>query len=405
LRGAEIGTRIEDVFREESGRIVASLIRFSGSFDLAEEALQDAFTVALATWPSSGIPDNPAAWIATAARRKLLDEIRKQRVRRDKNPEVAVPVQTDILEEEMPDDRLRLMFTCCHPALNLEAQVALTLRTLGGLTTGEIARSFLLPEATLAQRLVRAKKKIRDAKIPYEVPPVHRLAERLESVRAVIYLIFNEGYAATSGAGLIRGDLCAEAIRLGRVLCALLPDDEESRGLLALMLLHDSRRAARTGLAGELITLEAQDRTLWNRGQIREAAGLLAGNGTSGRYATEARIALTHARAATPADTDWHAIAGFYGELREIVPSPVVELNRAVAVAMSEGLEAGLAAVDAIGGLDRYHLFHAARADLLRRMGRGGEAADAYRKALDLATNPVERDYLAGRLAAVRTVE
>jgi len=398
---------IEAVFREESGRIVATLIRFSGSFDLSEEALQDAFAVALATWPESGVPDNPAAWITTAARRRILDEIRKQRVRRDKTPEVSVTAPAGFADEdEMPDDRLRLMFTCCHPALNVEAQVGLTLRTLGGLTTTEIARSFLMPEATLAQRLVRAKRKIRDANIPYEVPPLHRLAERLEAVRAVIYLIFNEGYAATRGDGLIRGELCGEAVRLGRVLCDLLPDDAENRGLLALMLLQDSRRQARTGPTGELITLEEQDRSQWDREKIAEAWGLLGADAAAhGRYGIEARIALAHARAAVAADTDWWGIAKLYAQLLENVRTPVVELNRAVAVAMSEGFGAGLAAMDAIAGLDGYYLYHAARADLLRRMGNGGEAAAAYVTALELATNPVERDYLKRRLANVQNVE
>jgi RNA polymerase sigma-70 factor (ECF subfamily) len=401
---SDIRSSVEEVFREESGRIVAALIRFSGSFDLAEEAMQDAFAAALATWPVSGIPINPAAWISTAARRKLLDEFRKRKVRREKGEEIArgyEPQFMELAEEEMPDDMLRLVFTCCHPALNTEAQIALTLRTLGGLSTAEIARAFLTGEATLAQRLTRAKTKIREANIPYEVPPAHRLAERLESVRAVLYLIFNEGYASTAGDALIRADLCGEAIRLSRMLCELVAADSENTGLLALMLLQDSRRAARTGPNGELITLEYQDRSRWNRQRIAEALGLLRGSGPWRRYEIEARIAATHAIAATAAETDWRAIAMLYGELLALAPSSVVELNRAVAIAMSEGCDAGLEAMDRIEGLGNYHLFHAARADLLRRMGRSAEAAAAYGRALELATNAVERDYLMRRLNAI----
>jgi RNA polymerase sigma-70 factor (ECF subfamily) len=406
----DIRSRIEAVFREESGRIVASLIRYSGSFDLAEEALQEALAAALIAWPDSGIPANPGAWLTAAARRKLIDEIRKAKTRREKASEIAYsaevsaempePAEDDMGEFE--DDRLRLIFTCCHPALNREAQIALTLRTLGGLTTTEIGRAFLMPEPAIAQRLVRAKKKIREARIPYEVPSMGRLPERLDSVRTVLYLIFNEGYAATFGEGLTRGDLCAEAIRLGRVLCDLMPGDAENRGLLALMLLQDSRRAARVNAAGELITLEYQDRALWNRGQIRQALELLGGEAPAGRYGIEACIALLHAAAPTSEATDWRRIAELYGTLAELIPSPVVELNRAVAVAMSAGLEHGLALMDSLEGLEEYYLLHAARADLLRRLARRAEAAAAYRRALELATNPVERGYLERRLESLR---
>ena len=397
---------------------MASLIRLSGSFDLAEEALQDAFILALRAWTEAGVPDNPAAWITTAARRKLIDAARRERTRREKHPalryESAAWQDPDTSFEaefspDMPDDRLRLIFTCCHPALHIEAQIALTLRTLGGLTTAEIARSFLLPESTLAQRLVRAKNKIRDARIPYEVPSGGRLAERLSAVQAVIYLIFNEGYTASSGSGLIRGDLCSEAIRLARLLCELMPEESESRGLLALLLLQDSRRAARVNREGELITLEEQDRSLWNRAEVDEALGLLAQPAgrepkAPGRYELEARIAAVHARAATPAETDWRAIARLYEELSWFIPSAVVALNQAVAVAMSDGFETGLALMDRIGELDGYYLYHSARADLLRRLGRNPEAAAAYQRALALVTNPVERAYLTRRLEAVQAV-
>jgi RNA polymerase sigma-70 factor, ECF subfamily len=410
---AEIHATAELVFRREHGRIIASLIRLCGSFDRAEEAMQEAFAAALASWSERGLPANPAAWITTAAYRKLIDARRRERIRREKQIELewaAMPVTTEepAAPEDplsaLPDDRLRLIFTCCHPALNREAQVALTLRTLGGLTTSEIARAFLLPEATLAQRLVRAKRKIHEARIPYEVPAEDRLGERRAAVQAVIYLIFNEGYLAASGGTLIRQELCAEAIRLARMLCAVDMPEPENFGLLALMLLHDSRRHARADHTGMLVTLDEQDRARWDREQIREGLGLVEAalrRGLVGPYQLQAAIAAVHAQAETAADTDWRQIALLYNELAWIDPSPVVLLNRAVAIGIGEDLRRGLALIEALSGLDNYHLFHAARADLLRRLGAPSAAAEAYRQALALAANGVERAYLERRLAAL----
>lgn len=377
--------------------------------------MQDAFTAALDRWPAQGLPENPAAWITTVARRKLIDYARREGTRRDKEGDLLRESQRaqelDGGEEggdtSISDDRLRLIFTCCHPALSVEAQVALTLRTLGGLATSEIARAFLIPEPTLAQRLVRAKRKIQAAKIPYEVPPRQLLPPRLGSVHSVIYLIFNEGYGATSGDSLIRRELAAEAIRLGRLLNSLLPSQPESMGLLALMLLHDSRRDARVSSQNELVPLDEQERSRWDETQIREGLQLVQDAlriGDAGPYQLQAAIAAVHSQARSPSETDWAQIAALYQELARLHPSAVVELNRAVAVAMSEGLEMGLGLVDRLGSggeLESYYLYHAARADLLRRLGRCREASLAYSRALELTANAVERRYLRRRLAEV----
>ncbi len=393
------------------------MIRVLGDFDLAEEAVQEAFVVALERWPREGMPDSPGAWITRVARNKAIDRLRRERTLVEKQALLEGLARLESQDEpppdggapELPDDRLRLIFTCCHPALAPEARVALTLRTLGALTTAEIARAFLVAEGAMAQRLVRAKRKIRDARIPYEVPSGERLRERLPSVLATLYLIFNEGYLAAESDALIRRELCAEAIRLARILAAMMPREREVLGLAALMLLQDSRRAARVDADGELVLLADQDRSLWDRDQIAEgvelasrALGRRNARGVPmppGPYALQAAIAARHAIAARAEDTDWAAILRLYDWLALVQPSPVVELNRAVALAIAEGPERGLEAIDRIEGLDAYQHLHSARADLLARLGRDAEASAAYGRALELATNPVERSFLDRRLA------
>ncbi|HYN52677.1 MAG TPA: RNA polymerase sigma factor [Thermoleophilaceae bacterium] len=388
------------MFRRESGRAVATLIRILGDFDLAEEVVQEAFVVALERWPHDGLPDNPAAWIVRTARNRAIDRLRRERLYGEKLRELErlMPGEPEEpVDTSLPDDRLRLFFTCCHPALATEARVALTLRTLGGLTTPEVARAFLTGEGAMQQRLVRAKRKIRGARIPYEVPPDHELPDRLRSVLAALYLIFNEGYLAASADAVVRGDLCEEAIRLARLLRALMPDEGEVRGLLALMLLHHSRRDARVDGHGDLVLLEDQDRSLWHRAEIEEGAALVAASRWDGPYALQAAIAAEHV-----ADrTRWARVASLYYRLAELTPSPVIDLNHAVAVAMAEGPEIGLREIDALEDprLAGYHLFHAARADLLRRLGRNDEARVAYGRARQLAGNQAEQAFLDRRLS------
>jgi RNA polymerase sigma-70 factor (ECF subfamily) len=412
---AETAAVVESVYRADWGRVVATLIGLLGDFDLAEESAQEAFTAAVDQWEVSGVPEFPRAWIIRTAQNKAIDRLRRQtRFTENIEPQLAYDLTHAVQDpvdslDEIPDDRLRLIFTCCHPALAQEAQVALTLKTLCGLETEEIARAFLVPTATMAQRLVRAKRKIRDARIPYIVPETSELSERLEAVLTVIYLVFNEGYAATRGQHLVRTDLSAEAIRLGRLLMTLMSPQipGEVTALLALMLLHDARRESRINQDGEIVVLEEQDRSRWNHNQIAEALPLVetALRQGAGIYSLQAAIAGEHCKAQRAEDTDWRRIVRLYDQLEQAQPSPVVSLNRAVAVAMAEGPQSGLELIDelaASGELDDYHLFHAARADLLRRMGSLQQAAESYLRALALVTNDRERRYLEGRLREVQ---
>ena len=410
------GAAIEQIVREEWGQVLAALLRYVHDFDLAEDVLQDAFVQALQHWPGEGLPHNPRAWLLQTARRKAIDRFRRDSKFQAKRPELEALIrlerqtpsnEEDDVQEIIPDERLRLIFTCCHPALEAHARVALTLRTLGGLATPEIARAFLVPETTMAQRLVRAKRKIKAANIPYIIPSPAQWAERLESVLSVIYFIFNEGYAATSGGELTRADLCQEAIRLGRILVRLVPEEPEVLGLLALMLLHDSRRCARTDGEGRFVTLEQQDRSLWNLEQINAGKSYLQKAlelGSVGPYQIQAAISAVHAQAVNHETTDWNEIRFLYSKLYELQPSPVIKLNAAVALSFAHGANAGLAALgelEAHGDLEHYQPYHAARADLFRRAGRKEDSATAYRRAIGITENAAERRYLEQRLLEV----
>ena len=407
----DVSDAIELAFREQSGRVMSYLVgHFGGDFQLAEDAFQEALLIALKTWPKSGIPSNPGAWIATTAKRKVIDVLRRQKVYQKKTELLKSSVpdseEPELWEEDfhLPDDRLRLIFTCCHPALAEEARVALTLRTVAGLKTNEIAASFLVPETTMAQRLVRCKRKIKQAGIPYRVPPAHLLQERLDSVLAVLYLIFNEGYDASTGEALVRHDLCNEAIRLARILNELLPGKAESLGLLALMLLQDSRRKARVDAQGDLVTLEEQDRSLWDRQQIEQGEKLLEQAmrlKAPGPYQIQAAIADLHCQAPTAEETDWPQITALYGRLYQLCPTPVIALNRVVAIAMADGPNLGLRLLEDLASekpFKTYRWYHAAKADLNRRAGRLQEALQAYEATLELTQNEVERKYLRRRI-------